>query len=316
MNIRRWVMAACVVVSLAQAEELGPASVRGERVNVRARPSLQAEVVGQLDEPATVAVRGVSNDWAEIVPPSSFDLYVHKDFVQGGVVSASKLVVRAGPGINYSKVGELHRGDSVVVRGEFGEWLKIAPPTNCSLWIARSMIKLPEPPRPAEPPRVATVRPSPQAPLGTTGVSTGAPPAVAGTVQPSRPSSPPTAPPAMPASPPGPVVPPPVISSAPAAPPQLYTPDDLRLAPVENQGISVQREGRVRSTMLTLGRPSRFVLVDETAGGSEIIGYLRGNEAQLRSFLDRRLRIRGRQYWVQGSRHPVIVVDQIAVMPD
>lgn len=305
---RWWVTGAMLAGGLAMAAEPITATVKGERVNVRARPHPQAEVVGQLSEPATIQVRSMTNDWLEIIPPAEFDLWVHREFVENGNVTASKLVVRAGPGINYPKVGELKRGDSVQVRGEFGEWLKIAPPADASLWISKSVVRLPEPPKP---PVVVAARP----PLSSaSGVPSGPPVA---TGRPPVAVAPPAAPLAVPASTPPTPVPPPVVAVPPPPPtPPPYVPEDLRLAPVEHQGAVVQREGRVRATMLTLGRPSRYQLVDETGGVPETSCYLRGNVAQLRSFLDRRLRIRGRQYWVQGSRYPVVVVDQIAVLPD
>lgn len=300
----RWVLGAAVLCAAvgAPAAEPSVGTIRGERVNIRARPSLQAEVVGQLNEPASVAIRSVSNEWVEIAPPAEFDLYVHRDFVQDGRVEASKLIVRAGPGLNYSKVGEMRRGDTVQTRGEFGEWLRIAPPPGASLWVSRSVVKLTEPakPPPPSPPAVA-VAPAPSGPA-----------VVAVTPRPAAPPPSPastSAPAAV-----GPSLPPPAVAVPAPAPARLYTPDDLRLAPVDNQGAAVQREGRLRATLLTLGRPSRYQLLDDSE--ADTICYLRGNDAQLRSFLDRRLRIRGRQYWVQGSRHPLVVVDQIAVLPD
>lgn len=306
---RWWLTGAMLAGGLAMAGEPITATVKGERVNVRARPHPQAEVVGQLSEPATIQVRSITNDWVEIVPPAEFDLWVHREFVDNGNVTASKLIVRAGPGINYPKVGELKRGDSVRVRGEFGEWLKIAPPTDASLWIAKSLVRLPEPPKP--PPAVVQAPPATPPPAGS------ATPPVGTTRPPVAVPAPSDSVPTVPATPPPTPVPPPVVAVPPPPPtPPPYVPEDLRLAPVENQGAVVQREGRVRATMLTLGRPSRYQLVDETGGVPETSCYLRGNDAQLRSFLDRRLRIRGRQYWVQGSRYPVVVVDQIAVLPD
>lgn len=310
-----WVIGAILPGTLAVAVEPMTATIRGERVNVRARPHPQAEVVGQLSEPATVRVRSVTNDWVEIVPPAEFDLWVHREFVENGAVTASKLVVRAGPGINYPRVGELKRGEPVRVRGEFGEWLKVEPPTNSSLWIAKSLVRLPEPSRP---PQVAAERPAtPPGPVSAVAtVSTARPPPLAPPTGVSAPSAPAVTP-TVPLVPTPTPVPPPIVAVPPPPPTApTYVPEDLRLAPVGNQGAVVQREGRVRATMFTLGRPSRYQLVDESGGMPETSCYLRGNDAQLRSFLDRRLRIRGRQYWVQGSRYPVVVVDQIAVLPD
>lgn len=280
------------------------ATIAGDRVNLRARPTLQAEVVGQANEGDKIVVRSFSNDWAEVAPPAGIEFCVHRDFVKDGRVQVSKLQVRAGPGINYSKVGMMVKGDAVKVIGEFGEWIKIAPPPGCSLWITRSMVKLPEPKA------VASVKPVAVASATTTVVAAVAPRPAAGV--PSIPSAvpPPVVRPAVPA----PVAPPPAVAPAVPAATAAYMPDDLRLAPVDNQGAVVMREGRVRTTVLVLGRPSRYHLVDEAGG--ETVCYLRGNDAQLRNFVDRRLRIRGRQFWVQGNRHPVVVVDQIAPIGD
>lgn len=294
------VLAAALATGQAVAAEV-TVVVAGDRVNMRARPSLQAEVVGQLNEGDKIVVRSLTNDWAEVVPPAGIEFCVHRDFVKDGAVSVPKLHVRAGPGINFSKVGQMVKGDAVKVTGEFGEWLKIAPPPGSALWVARSMVKLPEPRTVAQakPPAVA----------GSTATVAVAPSPRPVAVPPSIPVA------ARPVAAPA-VAPPPATPPATAASAVPYTPDDLRLAPVDNQGSAVMREGRVRATVLVLGRPSRYHLVDESVGGSGTICYLRGNEAQLRSFVDRKLRIRGRQYWVQGSRHPVVVIDQIAPMAE
>ncbi len=294
------ILAVAIAIGQGGAAEVTVVVV-GDRVNMRARPSLQAEVVGQLNENDRIVVRSLTNDWAEVAPPAGIEFCVHRDFIKDGAVSVPKLHVRAGPGINFSKVGQMVKGDAVKVTGEFGEWLKIAPPPGSSLWVARSMVKLPEPrtASPTKPPVVATST-APVAAVASPRPVAVPPsiPAVARPVAPPSVAPPPATPPAAPAV---------------AAP---YTPDDLRLAPVDNQGSAVMREGRVRATVLVLGRPSRYHLMDESAGGSETICYLRGNEAQIRSFVDRKLRIRGRQYWVQGNRHPVVVIDQIAPMAE
>lgn len=290
-------LAMAMLAATASAEEV-TGVVIGERVNLRARPSLQAEVVGQVNEPDSVVIRSFSNEWAEVSPPESIEFCVHRDFVTNGVVQATKLTVRAGPGINYSRVGQLAKGDTVAVRGEFGEWLKIAPPPEASLWVSRDLVRLPSP-RPSPVATHPTPPPSPPRPPSTdTGAPRPPPPPVV-----ARPLPPPVAPPSAHL---------PAVTQDPAS----YTPTDLRLAPVDNQGAVVQREGRVRSTLMTLGRPSRYHLVDDTGGGSETLCYLRGNDAQLRTLTDRKLRIRGRQYWVQGHRYPVVVVDQIAPIPE
>lgn len=291
--------------------------IASDRVNLRARPSQQVEVVGQLNAGDRVTVLQVTNEWVEIVPPESVDVYVHKEFVKDGVVQVQPLTVRSGPGINYSKVGSMKKGDRVTARGEFGDWIKIAPPSGCSLWVSRPLVKL----------HGAAAAMAASQPAGGGTTATGVVAAVKLPAGADAPSGTPGA--AVPVASTQQVVtvvaapkPVPIPVAVPAAPtpiraaqPGAYTPDDLRLAPVENQGQVVQREGVVKASLFVFNRPSKFQLVALNGNSVETICYLRGNEEQMNSFLEQRLRIRGRQFWVQGSRYPVVVVDQIALPP-
>ncbi len=275
-------LAGWTVVTAAVAA--GPeAVVKGDRVNLRARPQLTAEVVAQASEGDRLMTRAISNGWVEVAVPAAVDVWVHRDFVKEGRAVA-KLNVRGGAGINFNTLATLGKGEAVQVRGEFGEWLKIAPPAAASLWVNEELVEVVRP-KPVPPPVVA---PKP-------------PPVVA------RPPMPPTPPETA-------AVPPPVPPAAPSAVP--YVPEDVRLAPVNNQGRPVVREGRLRAVLLALNRPSRYHLVREQGNQQEIICYLRGNEAQLRNLEERRMRIRGREYFVQGARYPMIVVDEIALLGD
>jgi hypothetical protein len=60
-----------------------------------------------------------------------------------------------------------------------------------------------------------------------------------------------------------------------------------------------------------IGRPSRYRLTRSQGHTHETVCYVKGNEAQLQSLLGKSLMIKGREYWVQGVRHPVLVPEQI-----
>ncbi len=268
--------------------------ITGNRVNLRARPSMTAEVAAQCATGEKLQLRSATNDWVEVVPPARVDAWVHRDFIKDGRVAVPTLNVRAGAGINYSKIGTLKRGDAVTLRGEFGEWLKIAPPPDSSLWVSRQFVRLPEAPAP-KPPEAAAQPP----------------PAKPGALPP---------PPAAHEAPAVRVVPPPApravaaVAEREAAKP--YVPTDVRLAPVDNQGRVVIREGRVRTVVFMFRQPSRFHLVTTKGYHSETLCFLRGNDAQLKTMEGRRLRIKGREYIVQGSRYPMVVVDQIMLLDE
>lgn len=286
------VVAAGLVACGARAETV---RVVGQRVNLRARADLKAEVVGQVADGEQLEARSIREDWVEVVPPESVDLWVHKDFVQGGKVAATELKVRAGPGINYTVVANLPRGAAITVRGEFTDWLKIAPPPAASLWVSRGYVE----------PAVAPKPPPP-------------PPPEAGPLGPAAPSSIPPPPPVLPSAsrpPPaasaGAVVSQRVVSVQTGREPVVRPPPaGLDLIPFDGQGRAVQQDGILKRARQLLRGPARFRLV---AVGDPLVTlcYVHGNDSQLQSFEGRRLLIRGREYWVRGVQYPVVAPDQI-----
>lgn len=288
------VIAGVLASGAARAETV---RVVGQRVNLRARADLKAEVVGQVADGELLEARSTREDWVEIAPPESVDLWVHKDFVQGGKVAATELKVRAGPGINYTVVANLPRGAAVTVRGEFTDWLKIAPPPAASLWVSRGYVE----PAAAPKPPAAAPEVSPAAP------------SIAG---PSAPSSIPPPPPVLPSAsrpPPaaGTVVSQRVVSVQTGREPVVRPPPaGLDLIPFEGQGRAVQQDGVLKRARQLLRGPARFRLV---AVGDPLVTlcYVHGNDTQLQGFEGRRLLIRGREYWARGVQYPVVVPDQI-----
>lgn len=139
---------------------VGEVLVDGDRVNLRARPGTNYEVVGQVNHDDSLVAKSTTEEWVEVVPPPGTELWVHQGYVVENRVSTRILNVRCGPGINYSKVGTLSRNDEVTPTGSFGEWVKIEAPPTCSLWISRSLVRGPgtDPGPPAH--HVSTANPS------------------------------------------------------------------------------------------------------------------------------------------------------------
>lgn len=284
---------ACVLAvgSTVRAEEL--ARVKTDHVNLRARPDMTAEVVTQLKENDLLPIVVREEGWVGVVPPDSVDVWVHGEFVKDGASTVSKLNLRAGPSINYSIVGTIGRGEPLPVRGQLGEWLKVAP-TNVTMWISRDLVDIVSPvksaasvpvepaPEPILPPRVPSLPPAEAAPP--VGASESAS-AVAST-------------PARPIAPSAPQI---------AMPP----PADLKLVPLEGQGQSVQRSGELKPAPFLFGRPSPFRLAKKEGVQMVTICYVRGNTAQLNDLMNESLTIFGREYWVQGVKQPVVVLERI-----
>jgi SH3-like domain-containing protein len=259
--------------------------VEGDRVNLRARPEANAEVVGQVDDGHLIVPLRESGEWYAVDAPADVYFWVHRAFVQDGAVQVSKLNVRSGPGINYSKMGVLGRGDPLVVEDTFGEWLKVRPPTDMPVWIHRSVVR-------EERPRVAPAAPRPDREAR-----------VARRTAEPRPAAPEILPLPTPsaARQPG-----PVEEAAPA-----YVPTGLDLVPLEGQGKRNSYMGTLRRKSLFSSDPTRYRLVQPRGNGFITVCHVKGNRDQLDEFHGAVLEIEGREYWVQGESEPVLVPERI-----
>ncbi len=290
------------LVATAGAEELS-ARIKADRVNLRAKPDTSSEVVAQANAEDRLAVVSVRDEWVEVVPPDAVDVWTHTDFVKDGVSTVSALNLRAGPGINYSIVGTVGRGGAVAVRGQFGEWLKVAP-THATLWVSRPFVDIVSPvaavgaPVPVVSPSVVSEPPPPAEPALELPMLPPAEPAPPVTAMPLS-----ELPPAPPISP--------VVAPAPGAAIAVPPPPDLRLVPLEGQGRSVSREGELKPAPFLFGRPSAYRLVKKEGVQLVTVCYIRGNSAQLNSLMNEQLTVFGREYWVQGVKQPVVVLERI-----
>lgn len=285
-----FVLALLAVGSHAQPGSDLYARIKGDRVNLRARPDANGEVVAQVTLDERLRVVNTESNWVQVVPPERVDLWVHRDFIKDGLSVGEKVNVRAGAGINFSVVGQYTRGERVEVRGQFGEWLKVAP-SNSALWVSRELVDLLYPAQVVEPspaPLVEVPRPESPRPAGPV-ESAGGEPAL-GPVSSPMPSQPPA-------------------DEAILAP--VDAPRDLRLVPLEGQGRVAQFEGELRAAPFMFGRPSKFRIARREGNQIHTICYVRGNTRQLESLLNERLVVRGREYWVQGVKVPVLVLERI-----
>ncbi len=282
------IVGAALAVSTVWAQT-GKVSVLHDRVNLRAKPKPEAEVAGQVNAGMILESRGMEGDWVAVAPPESIGLWVFAEFVKDNKVATDKLNIRAGAGINYPMVGYMLKDDPVVARSSLGEWLEIAPPAHATLWVHKDFVN----------PVIEAIAPFSAVLVASNPVVT-----TASSVETNLPS----------------------IQSPVAAPPvtvprQAVTlPADLGergLVPLDGQGEVLEREGVLHKTSLfDFGRVSNYCLVDRERGRPVTVCYIRGNNAQLKAFEGRRIRIKGDGYWVKGGEKAVVVPTQIMPLAD
>jgi SH3-like domain-containing protein len=275
-GIIRWGIAIGVLYAGMAGADEGALKVNADRVNLRARPAYESEVVCQAQTGDLLTPVGIQGDWRGVRPPATAPVWVHASFVTNAQVK-SRLNVRGGPGINFSSIAVLQKGDTVKVRSTFGDWLQIEAPTSSVLWVHKDFVTGME--GPTSPPPVSL--------------------SIADTN----------------AVPPIEVATPPVVVTPEKtpAPPELAA---KGLKPEIQQGVRKIWEGQVQPIDFLFNRPGNYRLV--RAGGESgtiTVCYLKGNDAQLSSFVGRKVQVTGWEYWLNQTDLPVIVPETIAPTP-
>lgn len=296
---------------LGQNSPLVKVRILKDNTNLRAKPALNVEVAGQAAANQELTLKSMEAEWVEVVAPTNIDFWVLGDYLKDNVVVCRQTVnVRAGPGINFSIVGQLTNNVKVEARGSHADWVKIAPPENCSLWVSRSLVALvPQTavsPAQATPPKPPTVEPAAACPSE--------PVTPAGKIVPDDAKKPETKEAPKPAEGTGVF---PVIKRGEAQSGEeketaaIRPPAGLDLVPDIVQGQRKQFEGVLRPKNFLVRSPSNFRLVVYEEGRPHTVCFVKGNRAQLDVLLFRELIIYGRQYWVRRQRYPVLVPEKI-----
>jgi hypothetical protein len=302
-----WFFCAVLVYQCcAQGESPVKVRVLKDNANLRAKAALNVEVVGQAAADQELAVKSMDMEWVEVAVPTNIDFWVLGDYLKNDlVVCRQKVNVRAGPGLNFSVVGQMNNGDKVEVRGSHADWIKIAPTETTSIWISRHLVEIVSPAPPVQA-RAQVAKPTPAEPVA---------------VQPTGTSVQVTAKKTESAGPPEPAqmvksaaVPGSEEISTPQAskPAVIKPPQGLDLIPDIGQGQTRQFQGTLKSKNFLVRSPADFRLVATAPGGQpQTICFVKGNRSQLKVLLFRELTIIGRQYWVHHCRYPVVVPEKI-----
>ena len=281
----RFAMALVLAAPLTTASRTCAAEVRvtADHLNLRASSNAQAEVVGQVVRGDVLVAGETQGEWLQVAPPATIAMWVYGELIREGEAAVAQVLVRAGPGINYRDVGRLEKGDKVTVKGASasGEWLKIASPPGCFMWISAKYVESVVPRAGKE---ADTVPAAPQ---------------------------PVTTPPRPPAG----TIKQKTASETAGEKPALALPPGLaaeRLADRAGQGKTAQYEGVLGGAGLVWRRPSSYRLIKTDLKGHIVSAcYVLGDESYLSTVKGKNLLVQGREYWVKGVAYPVVAVEQI-----
>jgi SH3-like domain-containing protein len=274
----------------AVAIDKGLCRVKGDRVNLRARPLHNAEIITQLKkgdevkvlETKTVGEGNKTQEWARITLPASAKCYVLAKLLTDGKANAEAINIRSGPGTSFKEVGKLAKGDKVTVVKAGGEWTQVKPTDKCTGWVASSLLEV------VPAPAVVPI----------------APPVVAPEIAPAPPVS--NIVPAAPA----------VTAAMPPPPPAPAAPTPAPPADVERLEYFVVRDGIFQTVddeekkieKALTSYELMTIMVDRL---QYRVAYLDMAPQSLDKYEGKHVRVIGNLRWKRGDRYPVIIVDHI-----
>jgi SH3-like domain-containing protein len=284
------VLSATLVLTPVSGQTRTRALVKANRTNVRSHPSPEAEVLASLNQGDVVEVLaevtppGQKEAWSRIAMPAAVTVWVYGPLIDAkmGKVKAEKPNYRAGPGRNYSVLGDLARGDSVSIIREFDGWLQIEPPADAVAYIASRLLDtnaVPAAPTvpAAEPPPAPTPNPTPAPVEPPVAPATTPEPTPASTVVP--PAAPPTETATAPAPEPTPtdnttgttqtatLATPPPEAAAPTAPDSTTTNPARPIPTGSPKELASKPPKRQRDVLVTRQTPPPLPMPDEVLPG-------------------------------------------------
>lgn len=266
----------------AETNQVTIARVIGDRVSLRALPSVSADLLERAMRGDEMVYIEQTNGWVAVQAPDSLSYWVAQEYISGGIVNAEKLNVRSGPSLNYTVVGVLSEGDAVDQRGTFNNWVKIAPPAGCRVWVSEKYVEIVEPPKPELVPL----------PVGELVVE-------AEKVEPVKQIVEVVV---------GEEIVPVVVVEAPSKP--ALEPLVLVMDKSRPQGTYDEIPGVLRRA-----NPGLYQLILIMDGYEEPICLIRGKEDQMERYLNRAMLIKGKKYWAKGVDLPILQPDKIVIDP-
>jgi hypothetical protein len=88
-------------------------------------------------------------------------------------------------------------------------------------------------------------------------------------------------------------------------------PANLKLIPLAGQGRFMEVSGKLRAAPLINEAPTRYRVVRWQNNRWQVLCHVYGEATKFRSLQDKTVRLKGREYWIQGAAAPVLVPDQI-----
>lgn len=151
------IMLSLFVLTTAYAEEDAKekfpkiGQVKNDGAAIKAGDNVNFESLCVMSKADSIKVIDRRYSWLKILLPRKAFLYINKDYVdltsdeKGiGIVIASSVNLRAGPGTRYSIIGQISKPEKISIVSEDSGWYKIEPPYGTAGWIYSDQVALGE----------------------------------------------------------------------------------------------------------------------------------------------------------------------------
>lgn len=114
---------------------------------MRAGDNINFESLCKLKQGAPVKILDKRYSWFKIALPKNAYLYIKDEYVDlalgkdTGTVNARRVNLRAGPGTEYSILGQVSKQEKLKVTSEKDGWYKIEPPDGTAGWIHSTQVE-------------------------------------------------------------------------------------------------------------------------------------------------------------------------------
>ena len=131
-------------VSREEISFLGRARKNG--VEIRSGYNKNFNGVYSLKEGASIIVCGEHFSWYKVRLPSQSNCYVFGGYLEirdktTAISKVNRLNVRGGPDTKFGILGQLDKGDEVIIKERQGDWYKIFPTKSCYGWVYKEYIE-------------------------------------------------------------------------------------------------------------------------------------------------------------------------------
>ncbi|MGE0269086.1 MAG: SH3 domain-containing protein [Candidatus Omnitrophota bacterium] len=119
--------------------------IKEKSVHIRAGQSKSFESLGRLNLDQNVVVEDKSYSWYKIRLPQHANSFISNEFVtminhEVGEITSNRVNIRAGAGINFTVLGQVNKGDRILILNQLDSWYKIQPVKGSYGWISEDLI--------------------------------------------------------------------------------------------------------------------------------------------------------------------------------